>query len=319
MGGDWPAGCRVVRRNYPRSDKHPLGIVKQRMKFRSTREALVGLLSGGFIGTIVWLLYPPAVVGVVVGGALIGFHAVVVFRDGISTGTIVQTVLILVILGGVAVAGTGIQPVDARAEDAAGWMLMNGAASVEGDLLGDTRGPTKVPTTSSPVRDPNLDAADGRTSVNRSINVTALEREIHRAVNERRAERGEPRLAFDPSLRGIAANYSKRMHDEQFFSHIAPSGQTFQDRYLDAGYYCAAMRWSTPYTVIGGENLFYYQVRNDTSTGTRSLEARLAQITVAAWMDSPPHRNALLRPIWDDEGIGVYRSDDELYVTQNFC
>ena len=45
-----------------------------------------------------------------------------------------------------------------------------------------------------------------------------------------------------------------------------------------------------------------------------------AKQVVQGWMNSPGHRANLVRPIWLNEGIGVFlHSNGELYVTQNFC
>jgi uncharacterized protein YkwD len=49
----------------------------------------------------------------------------------------------------------------------------------------------------------------------------------------------------------------------------------------------------------------------------------IAQAAVDSWMNSPEHRRNILRPQWDDMGIGVYILENSretaIYVTQNFC
>lgn len=52
-------------------------------------------------------------------------------------------------------------------------------------------------------------------------------------------------------------------------------------------------------------------------------ESELAEIIVTQWMESTGHRENILRPEWNSEGIGVAIDDTEddtvVYVTQNFC
>ena len=46
-----------------------------------------------------------------------------------------------------------------------------------------------------------------------------------------------------------------------------------------------------------------------------------AQKTIDSWMNSPGHRENILTPWWNEEGLGVKINPDtdELFVTQNFC
>ena len=45
----------------------------------------------------------------------------------------------------------------------------------------------------------------------------------------------------------------------------------------------------------------------------------IATKTVNGLMNSQGHRENILRPYFQSEGIGVAKSGDEIYVTQNFC
>jgi len=69
------------------------------------------------------------------------------------------------------------------------------------------------------------------------------------------------------------------MISQGYFEHTSPSGLTFMDRIESTGYMHSARSW------VVGENLVW-------GTGPRSTPDAL----VPAWMNSPPHRENLLRP-----------------------
>jgi uncharacterized protein YkwD len=59
------------------------------------------------------------------------------------------------------------------------------------------------------------------------------------------------------------------------------------------------------------------------TTSTDPSAEIVASNAVQGWMESRGHRVNIMRPYWDDMGIGVYVIDTgsgvEIYVTQNFC
>ena len=154
-------------------------------------------------------------------------------------------------------------------------------------------------------------------------NETRIERLVHAEVNERRADRGLSRLAYDPALAAIADDYSAAMAQRDFFAHVDPDGDDFADRYEAAGYRCRVSTGDNRYAT-GGENLaqswWERQVRTDRGTVYYDTERALAEGVVDQWMDSPGHRENILTPYWDHEGIGVdITADGKVLVTQNFC
>jgi hypothetical protein len=74
----------------------------------------------------------------------------------------------------------------------------------------------------------------------------------------------------------------------QYFSHDSLDGRTFIDRLRAAGYIPSDQRW------LVGENLAW---------GTGSLAT--ARSIVAAWMNSPGHRENILRPQFREIGLGI--------------
>lgn len=99
-------------------------------------------------------------------------------------------------------------------------------------------------------------------------------------TNKRRAENKLPPLEVDLSLVLTARDHSKDMAEKNFFSHESPveGKKTFVDR---------AKRFSGE---ANGENIFM----GDAS----------ATVAVQAWMDSPGHRENILRPSFRRIGIG---------------
>ena len=117
-------------------------------------------------------------------------------------------------------------------------------------------------------------------------------------VNRVRVGHGLTPLAFNESLLRVARDYSRRMAEENFFSHNDPDGNTVRERVSDAH-----IRWR-----VLGENLAY-------SNGYINPVA----VSMTSWMDSPGHRHNLLDQTWRQTAIGVWISDKgTVYFTEIF-
>ena len=136
-----------------------------------------------------------------------------------------------------------------------------------------------------------------------SFEGTDVERAIHRETNRRRDAHGEDALAYSEHLAVIALWHSRAMAQVKFFDHTAPDGTEPIDRYRKFGHDASRC----------GENLaLVYPDRSDSVTDA-------AQAVVDSWMDSPGHREALLKGMFEKEGIGVHLDPSGgLYATQNF-
>ncbi|MCJ7429318.1 MAG: CAP domain-containing protein, partial [Candidatus Nanohaloarchaeota archaeon QJJ-5] len=101
------------------------------------------------------------------------------------------------------------------------------------------------------------------------------------------------------------------------------TGATFRDRYVDANYTCRINLDDREQIAVGGENIgrTYWREHTDVDgkTAYYATPSELAQGIVSQWNASEQHREAILQPYWDDEGIGVVRDGASVYVTQNFC
>ncbi len=132
-----------------------------------------------------------------------------------------------------------------------------------------------------------------------------IERAIHDAINDRRRRHGLSTLSFDHHLSGIAREHSRDMAHRDFFEHETPEGRTVADRYRRGDY-------DTPPCA---ENISMQQCR------VAEDHAEIAERIVDGWMNSPGHRENIVKPSWTTEGIGVYVDEETavVYATQNFA
>lgn len=137
-----------------------------------------------------------------------------------------------------------------------------------------------------------------------------IERLIHIRVNEIREDRGLEPLDHDAYIADIARAHSADMYDREYFSHYNPEDESPGDRMADGNLFPGHCR-----TV--GENLAHVSFSGELET-TENAD-RIAEVIVEGWMDSPGHRENLLKEGWDRHGIGVYGGPGDIYATQNFC
>jgi uncharacterized protein YkwD len=136
---------------------------------------------------------------------------------------------------------------------------------------------------SSPVGAPSAPSAP--TTVERRA---ALEAGVVREMNRVRAAKGLRLLRASPSLRSAARGHSQAMLAHGFFGHDSADGTAFSERikryYTNRGF----ATWSVGEALMAGQG--------------RIVDAHAI---VAAWLESPPHREIVLSPTWRDAGIGV--------------
>lgn len=221
--------------------------------------------------------------------------------------------------------GTGIPAVDAATGEVYDAIDDFDPESIDpGAPIADVGNRSASESESASGSDPSV--AGNTSGSDPAIDRAATERYIHEYVNEERTQRGLAPLAFDTELREVARYYSARMAREDFFAHTAPNGDTLSDRYDRFGYDCRVSVGDGRFAT-GGENLAYtyYEVpvRTDEGVEVYDTERELARGIVEGWMNSPGHRENLLRPYWDGEGIGVYAIAEggqlRVYATQHFC
>lgn len=229
----------------------------------------------------------------------------------VSYLAVVATIIVIIIS---ATSGVGVPAIDNTVEEA------SESAGV-GGLLNTTT--AAVANLSKSAGSPEAQLND-RTVVDQ----TKIEQEVHRYINEERTRRGLSRLQHDRELQEIARYHSSDMVKEGYFAHDSPSGETMEERYGKFGYDCRVQMSSTRYA-SGAENIAYTYAYRTIETNSGRIESydgnetEIARGLVRSWMNSPGHRENILRPYWESEGIGVIVADvsgeTRVYATQNFC
>lgn len=122
-------------------------------------------------------------------------------------------------------------------------------------------------------------------------------------VNQERIQRGLGGLQFSGNLSEAAQTHAQDMLRRSYFAHASPEGDTVQDRFIEAG----GSRWRPV-----AENIARCMGCEMPSTLDRV--ERLHQ----DWMDSPGHRENILRRGLDRFGI-IVGDDQALYAVQTFA
>jgi uncharacterized protein YkwD len=237
---------------------------------------------------------------------------------------IVSIILLAILTGGALISVIPVSP------------LLSGSATIPSEpeqtsVVTTEQTPVYTPTIitvpqSTTLPTPPLAIASGSGAVYPyPLSTTALEQRVHELINQQRAGNGLSTLSFDPALAGIARNHSKDMAVHHYFAHINTAGQNPTDRGTTANYSCRK-NFGSYYTSGIAENLFlnnlytaatFYSNR-ETVYHWNSPED-IAQITVADWMNSSGHRDNILTPAFDREGIGVIIASEKVYITEDFC
>ena len=116
----------------------------------------------------------------------------------------------------------------------------------------------------------------------------ALEGAVVREMNRVRAAHSLTALRISLGLRAAARGHSQSMLERGFFGHDSADGTAFSERirrhYTSRGW----RMWSVGEALLASEG--------------RDVDAHAI---VAAWLESPPHREIVLSPTWREAGIGA--------------
>lgn len=131
-----------------------------------------------------------------------------------------------------------------------------------------------------------------------------VERQIAREANAARQAAGSGTLSYNETLARVAGAHSRNMARGGYVSHKSPDGAGLAARYARFGLTCN-----------GGENVYF-----SPQATLASSERALAELVVRSWLDSPGHRETLLKARFTRQGIGVVIAPKgRLYVTQDLC
>lgn len=159
-----------------------------------------------------------------------------------------------------------------------------------------------------------------------TVEAADLAKRLHAQINKERKRHSLSALAWSDALSRIATKHSRDMANRSYLSHDTPEGKGFSYRYQQGGYSCEILVGMVVYT--GAENIALSHLYNSTSTENGiayynwNAAQEIAQRTVYGWMNSPGHRENILRPYWQHAGIGIEiesNPGNKIYITQNFC
>jgi uncharacterized protein YkwD len=107
-------------------------------------------------------------------------------------------------------------------------------------------------------------------------------------VNKVRRRSGRRELKSNAQLADAARKHATDMVEQHFFSHVSPGGTTATARVRSAGYLSGASRPQV------GENIAW-------GSGAFSTPAAIVQ----SWMNSPGHRQNILRRSYREAGLAI--------------
>lgn len=122
---------------------------------------------------------------------------------------------------------------------------------------------------------------------------TEMEKRIFEWTNQERAKVNAPPLKWSERLAIAARLHSDLMVQQKNLSHQLKDEPVFTERVSEQG-----ARFSS-----AAENVGYAGDADGLQTG---------------WMNSPPHRTNLLNPIYTEMGVGIVRSGDSVWATEDF-
>ena len=173
-----------------------------------------------------------------------------------------------------------------------------GLIQVGWELMIPGRDPTPSPQATPRERTVTIVSGNSVKTINADIlelDVTVVEQEIFRLVNEERIEASLHPLEWDPVLAEIARARSQDMVDRGYHSHYDPeTGELLVEKLLgERGY------------PPGGENVHRGTFWDSTSAATTSMKS---------WMNSAGHRENILRSEAHTTGVGVAKDLDQCKV-----
>jgi uncharacterized protein YkwD len=128
-----------------------------------------------------------------------------------------------------------------------------------------------------------------------SVTLSNDEKTILELTNKARAEKNLPALTVDSVLTAVARAHSANMAKKGEMNHVL-DGKNPADRVKEAGYHYS---W-TGENIAMGENVTVPDI-------------------FEGWMKSKAHRDNILKPEYQEIGIGIARNDKgEVYYAQEF-
>lgn len=133
----------------------------------------------------------------------------------------------------------------------------------------------------------------------------ALRQHALELVNAARREHGRAPLTVSDTLNAIAQDHAEDMLARGYYAHVSPEGEDARDRYLAEG----GDRWA-----LVAENIA------SCSPCAEVPAARHVERMHRQWMDSPHHRENILRAGITEFGFGIVAGEEgPLFAVQTFA
>jgi uncharacterized protein YkwD len=146
-----------------------------------------------------------------------------------------------------------------------------------------------------------------------------MELVVFRLTNEERAKQGIAPLVGDDALAVVARDHSTDMAEHHFFSHTNLQGEGPTERAERHGYPIRKDLGGGWYAEGIGENINQMPTGNVVGYGYVNNDAEsVARIQIKAWMESPGHRENILKGQYTNLGVGTAYDGTYYYTTQNF-
>ena len=131
------------------------------------------------------------------------------------------------------------------------------------------------------------------------VNTASIERIAFDLINKKRVESGFRPLEWSDDVARIARQHSQDMAEFKYFGHRGLDDSMVSDRADRSG----LKKWRAI-----GENIAFNRGYNDP-----------VEVAVKLWLESPSHRQNLLKSDWSELAVGIaVAADGSYYFTQVF-
>lgn len=146
-----------------------------------------------------------------------------------------------------------------------------------------------------------------------------VEQAIFLYTNIERSNHGVGNLGWDEQLAIVARDHSLDMAENDYFSHTGLDGSKPTDRAIRHGYDVHKELGNGWYSDGIAENIAKMPTGNVIGVGYVSSDAdSIGKAHVDSWMESPGHRENILKGDYDVIGVGVAYDGLNYVATQNF-
>jgi uncharacterized protein YkwD len=190
--------------------------------------------------------------------------------------------------------------------------LMSPTASSSSPEAEPTASPTPSPT-------PGIE--------NEGYDLAEVRRGFQQLLNEERQSRGMQSLDQRETLQSMGQSHAENMAVNDYLGHVQPDGDSIEDRYNQRGLLpeCRLPISGTERYYPGAENAYQgyvdTEIRRDFAPDVYvSDEDDLVQVIFQSWMNSEPHREAMLVSSADEMGLGITITEgDKVFVALELC